>query len=174
MKTEREQVVVPADRPFDTQHLAEDRSENLFGRRPRRFNLLSRFRPELLRFKVGKTLNLVPDDVSVAQACKLSETPERRPGAILLIDRAGLLTGIFTDADLRRLVERDRNALDRPIRDVMTKNPGTLPDSALVRDAVNMVREFRRDEIPVVDAKGRPIGLLDVQDLIAQRLIRSE
>jgi arabinose-5-phosphate isomerase len=130
---------------------------------------------ELLRFKVGKTLNLVPDDVSVAEACRLSETTERRPGAMLLVNKkTGLLTGLFTDADLRRLVERDREALDRPVRDVMTKNPGTLAETSLVRDAVNMVREFRRDEIPVVDAAGKPIGLLDVQDLIAQRLIRSE
>lgn len=130
---------------------------------------------EALRFVVGKTLNLVPDDVSVTEACKLSETAIRRPGAILLISRAsGVMTGIFTDADLRRLVEQDRSALDRPIRDVMTRNPGALPDTALVRDAVHMVREHRRDEIPVVDAQGRPVGLLDVQDLIAQRLIRSE
>ncbi len=130
---------------------------------------------ELLRFKVGKTLNLVPDDVSVAEACRLSETTERRPGAMLLVNKkTGLLTGLFTDADLRRLVERDREALDRPVRDVMTRNPGTLADTSLVRDAVNMVREHRRDEIPVVDAAGKPIGLLDVQDLIAQRLIRSE
>ncbi len=130
---------------------------------------------DLLRFKVGSTLNLVPDDSTVSRACELSETKVRRSGAMLLVDRkSGLLTGIFTDADLRRLIERDRDALDRPVRDVMTRNPGTLAETALVRDAVNMIREFRRDEIPVVDAKGRPIGLLDVQDLIAQRLIRSE
>lgn len=130
---------------------------------------------DLLRFRAGSTLNVVPDDLSVAQALKHSETGDRRSGAMLLVDRkSGLLTGLFTDGDLRRLIERDRGELDQPIRAVMTKNPGTLPDSALVRDAVNMVREFRRDEIPVVDAKGRPVGLLDVQDLIAQRLIRSE
>ncbi|MBY0312794.1 MAG: KpsF/GutQ family sugar-phosphate isomerase [Phycisphaerales bacterium] len=127
---------------------------------------------EALRFVVGSTLKTVPDDVSVAEACRLSETAERRPGAILLVDPRGVLTGLFTDGDLRRLVERDRTALDRPIRDVMTRNPGTLSDASLVRDAVAMVREHRRDEIPVVDAEGRPVGLLDVQDLIAQKLIR--
>lgn len=130
---------------------------------------------EALRFVVGSTLNVVPDDVSVAEACRLSETKIRRPGAMLLVDRSsGVLTGLFTDADLRRLIERDRGALDRPVSDVMTRRPGTLPDSALVRDAVQMVREHRRDEIPVVDDAGRPVGLLDVQDLIAQRLIRVE
>jgi arabinose-5-phosphate isomerase len=130
---------------------------------------------DALRFVIGSTLNAVPDDVSVAEACRLSETTIRRPGAMLLVNRStGVLTGLFTDADLRRLIERDRDALDKPVADVMTRNPGTLADTALVRDAVAMVREHRRDEIPVVDARGRPIGLLDVQDLIAQRLIRVE
>jgi len=43
---------------------------------------------------------------------------------------------------------------------------------ALVRDAVRMVRELRVDELPVVDAEGRPLGLLDVQDLIALKVVR--
>jgi arabinose-5-phosphate isomerase len=130
---------------------------------------------DALRFVAGTSLNLVPDDVSVAEACRLSETAVRRPGAVLLVDRAsGVLTGMFTDADLRRLIEKDRAALDRPVSAVMTRSPGTLPDTALVRDAVRMVREHRRDEIPVVDAAGRPVGLLDVQDLIAQRLVRGD
>lgn len=130
---------------------------------------------EALRFVVGSTLTLVPDDVPVAEALTLSETSVRRPGAVLLVDPAtGVLTGIFTDGDVRRLIERDRPALDRPIREVMTRNPATLARTALVREAVQMVRESRRDEIPVIDEAGRPVGLLDVQDLVALRLIRSE
>lgn len=132
---------------------------------------------DLVRFVAGKSLFTVPDDATVSDALKQSEPPAgtalRRPGAMLLVDRAsGKLTGLFTDGDLRRLVERDRAALDRPISDVMTRNPGTLPASALVRDAERMVRQFRRDEIPVVDDAGRPVGLLDVQDLVAMRLVK--
>jgi arabinose-5-phosphate isomerase len=54
----------------------------------------------------------------------------------------------------------------------MTRNPRTLAHTALVRDAVRMVREFRADEIPVVDGDHRPIGLLDVQDLVAMKLVK--
>ncbi|MFT3686194.1 MAG: SIS domain-containing protein [Phycisphaerales bacterium] len=134
---------------------------------------------DVVRFVAGKSLLTVADDVTVTEALKQSEPPAggvlRRAGAMLLVDRAsGRLTGLFTDGDLRRLVERDRGALDRPIRDVMTKNPGTLPASALVKDAVRMVRQFRRDEVPVVDEAGRPLGLLDVQDLVAMRLVKDE
>ncbi|HYE03649.1 MAG TPA: SIS domain-containing protein [Phycisphaerales bacterium] len=128
---------------------------------------------EALRFTVGKNLTPVPDDVSVAEALRLADTTTRRPGALLLVDRGtGVLSGIFTDADLRRLIQRRRDGdLDQPIDRLMTRDPSTLPESALVRDAVNMVREQRRDEIPVVDSAGRPVGLLDVQDLIAMRLV---
>lgn len=134
---------------------------------------------DVVRFVAGKSLITVHDDVTVTEALKQSEPPAgtllRRAGAMLLTDRAtGKLTGLFTDGDLRRLVEHDRAALDRPIRDVMTRNPGTLPASALVKDAERMVRQFRRDEIPVVDEAGRPLGLLDVQDLVAMRLVKDE
>lgn len=127
---------------------------------------------DVLRFRVGHNLVPVPDGATVAEALRAGETTQRRPGALLLVDAAtGVLTGIFTDADLRRLVLRDPAQLARPVRELMTRSPGALPDTALVRDAVHMVREHRRDEIPVVDAAGRPVGLLDVQDLVAMRVV---
>ena len=128
---------------------------------------------EVLRFTAGKNMPEIADSLSVRQALDIAATAGRRPGAILLTDRAtGKLTGIFTDGDLRRLILRDAAELERPIATVMTRTPRTLPDSALVRDAVKMFRECRQDEIPVVDATGKPVGILDVQDLIAMRLVR--
>ena len=53
----------------------------------------------------------------------------------------------------------------------MTRNPRSLLATALVRDAVQMVREFRFDEIPVIDAAGKPVGMLDVLDLVALKVI---
>jgi arabinose-5-phosphate isomerase len=53
----------------------------------------------------------------------------------------------------------------------MTARPSALPADALVRDAVQLVRERRLDEIPVVDADGRPLGLIDVQDLVAMKVV---
>ena len=54
----------------------------------------------------------------------------------------------------------------------MTRAPRALRHDALVRDAVRMIREQRQDEIPVIDGDGRPIGLLDVQDLVAMKLVQ--
>jgi arabinose-5-phosphate isomerase len=128
---------------------------------------------EVLRFTVGKNLPLIADTLSVREALHRAAAAGRRPGAILLTDAAsGKLTGIFTDGDLRRLILRDAAELDLAISKVMTRTPKSLPDSALVRDAVRMFRECRQDEIPVVDGEGRPVGILDVQDLIAMRLVR--
>jgi len=128
---------------------------------------------DVLRFEVGKNLPLIPDTASVREALQAAATVGRRPGAIVLVDAAsGRLSGIFTDADVRRLILRNPSELDHPIATVMTRSPRTLPAGSLVRDAVLLVRETRADEIPVVDDAGRPIGVLDVQDLFTMRLVR--
>ncbi|MCC5829055.1 MAG: KpsF/GutQ family sugar-phosphate isomerase [Phycisphaeraceae bacterium] len=137
----------------------------------------------VLRFKVGQNLPLVADELSVGQVLKraaeqggIGEGSARpRPvGAVLLIDTDGRLSGIFTDADLRRrLVELGPAVLDQPIAQVMTRQPRTLSNDATVRDAVQLVRETRLDELPVVDAQGKPVGLIDVQDLVALKVIEA-
>ena len=126
---------------------------------------------EVLRFRVGETLATVAEDCTVADALRPAATG-RRAGALVVVDAAGRLTGIFTDGDLRRRVhELGSGLLAKPIREVMTARPSALPAYALVRDAVQLVRERRLDEIPVVDADGRPLGLIDVQDLVAMKVV---
>lgn len=128
---------------------------------------------EILRFRTDNaTLLPVPDSISVADALKRGEAIARRPGAVVLVNAEGKLSGLFTDGDLRRLVLKNPAALAEPIARHMTRSPGRLRADQLVRDAVRMVREHRRDEIPVVDADDRPVGLLDVQDLVAMKLVR--
>ncbi|MCA9273760.1 MAG: KpsF/GutQ family sugar-phosphate isomerase [Phycisphaerales bacterium] len=129
---------------------------------------------DVVRFRAGENLPLIDDHLSVGDALKEAENHTgRRPGAMLLVEKAsGKLTGIFTDGDLRRLVLGKGGSLDTPIAEVMTKSPRTMRDDAIIRDALTLFREKRQDEIPVVDAQGRPAGLLDVQDLIALKLVR--
>lgn len=134
---------------------------------------------EAMRFvAVGEQANLPlisgGDTVeqAYAEATRVAETRGiRRAGALVIVDDAGQLAGIFTDGDLRRLVFEDRAALSRPIGEVMTKNPRTLRDTAQVRDAVRIMRERRIDELPVVDEAGKPVGLIDVQDLVALKVV---
>lgn len=127
---------------------------------------------EIMRFRVGTNLAVVSELVSVREA--IAPAGEvRRPGASVLVDAAGRLSGIFTDGDLRRVViSGGTAALDAPIRERMTRQPQRLTVDSLVSDAVRLVRERRLDEIPVVDHDGKPVGLIDVQDLIALRVVK--
>ena len=128
---------------------------------------------DVLRFRVGDNLPIVRDDTSVRDALA-SAGGARRAGAIVLVDQAGRMSGIFTDGDLRRLVNTSDDpatALDQPIDGCMTRSPRHLSHEDLVRDAVRLIRELRVDELPVVDAKGAPLGLIDVQDLIAMKVV---
>jgi arabinose-5-phosphate isomerase len=130
---------------------------------------------EAIRFRAGVNMPLVSPTVSVEEAYAQAERfapGGRRAGALLIVDDSGALAGIFTDGDLRRLFLKHGSAAWRdPIGKHMTRNPRRLTDAARVRDAVQMVREFRIDEVPIVDAGGRPLGLIDVQDLVALKVI---
>ncbi len=127
---------------------------------------------DVMRFRAGENLPLVPASGTVREALAHAEAEGRRAGAILLVTDAGALAGIMTDADVRRrLVSQGADVLDQPVEGIMTRDPKRLLATDLVRDAVQLVREVRLDEIPVVDDAGRPVGLIDVQDLIALRVV---
>jgi arabinose-5-phosphate isomerase len=96
----------------------------------------------------------------------------RRPGAVLLTDPAGRLSGIFTDADLRRLLAGDDPAvLDQPIEAVMTRDPRRIHAGELASSALATFTELRIDELPVVDADEKPVGIIDVQDMVQLKLL---
>jgi len=126
---------------------------------------------EVLRFRAGQTLPLIHVNQSVDDALRVEWPGGRRAGALLIVGDDGRLAGIFTDGDLRRLILTGTAFLQQPIGRFMTPNPRRLTDAALVRNAVQMVREFRIDEVPVVDADQRPLGMIDVQDLVALKVI---
>lgn len=127
---------------------------------------------DVLRFRAGVNLPLILETATVQQMLEQADRIPRRAGAVLIVDQHDRLTGIFTDADLRRRLLREGPAvLDRPVGELMTRSPRALPHTALVRDAVQMVRELRLDELPVVDGDHQPVGLIDVQDLLSLKVI---
>ena len=94
-------------------------------------------------------------------------TPGRRTGAIMLVDEEGRLAGIFTDSDLARLFERRRDReLDGPIREVMTRQPLVVPLGTMMAEAVALMARSKISELPVVDDEGRPVGLIDITDVV--------
>jgi arabinose-5-phosphate isomerase len=115
----------------------------------------------------GSDLRLASAQQTVRDVFAQVQRRGRRTGAVILVDTAGRLCGLFTDSDLARLFEQRRDsALDRSIAEVMTPNPLTVRQGSRVLDAVEVLRRHRISELPVVDGSGRPIGLLDITDVI--------
>jgi arabinose-5-phosphate isomerase len=92
-------------------------------------------------------------------------------GAASVVNKDKKLTGIFTDGDLRRNLERHRNLLKKKVKEVMTKKPVVVKDDDLASQALKILETRKIDEVPVVDKDYRPVGMLDIQDLIAAGII---
>lgn len=116
------------------------------------------------------------DERQVLEILHVMSTTPGRPGAVSLVDGGGRLTGFYTDGDFRRQMERALQSetvafLTCPIQQFMTRDPKTITSDRLVAEATRMLREAKIDQLPVVDAAGRPVGLLDVQDLLDVRVL---
>jgi arabinose-5-phosphate isomerase len=128
---------------------------------------------------LGRQLMLVEDVMRPLAECRIAgptdtvrevfarPLPARRTGAVMILDAAGTLAGIFTDSDLARLFERRHDAaLDAPIGSVMTSRPTTLSAGTRLRDAVAILESRRLSELPILGPDGRPVGLVDIVDLV--------
>ena len=96
---------------------------------------------------------------------------QARCGSACVLDKRGKFVGIFTDGDLRRHLESDANVLERRVSEVMTRTPITIPKDKLAAEALNIMKEKKIDELPVLDDRRRLVGLLDVQDLLRVGLV---
>jgi arabinose-5-phosphate isomerase len=114
--------------------------------------------------RVGDRNPVVREDTPVTEA--VAAITRARAGAVCVVDAAGRLAGIFTDGDLRRTMGRDARLLAGRIAEVMTRSPKTIGPDRLASEAVQILRAKKIDELPVVDEKGEPVGMLDVQDLL--------
>ena len=126
---------------------------------------------QAMTFKIGENLSALSDALTVRQILANDRNTGRRAGAIILVTASGQLSGIFTDGDLRRKLNSQPDLLDLPIAAVMTKNPKRIAADALASEAMAVMNQYRIDELPVVDEGGRPIGLIDVQDLMSLRIV---
>ncbi|GIW72067.1 MAG: hypothetical protein KatS3mg102_1609 [Planctomycetota bacterium] len=112
---------------------------------------------------------VLPADRTVKEA--LFAITEARAGAVSIVDAEGRLAGIFTDGDLRRHLAREPNVENLVLERVMTRNPRAIEVGRLASEAAFLMREHKIDELPVVDAARRPVGMIDIQDLLAVGLI---
>jgi arabinose-5-phosphate isomerase len=115
----------------------------------------------------GPALRLATVNETVRSVFAHSSRRGRRTGAVMLLDAAGRLAGLFTDSDLARLIERRSDyLLDQPIHEVMTRDPLRVNSGSRLADALEIMRRHRISELPVIGGDGRPLGLLDITDLL--------
>lgn len=119
--------------------------------------------------RTGKDNPVINEDKTVSEV--LFKITQARAGAASVVNSQGKLTGIFTDGDLRRHLGTDGDLLKRKIKEVMTKKPMVLKKDRLAAEALHLLEERKIDEVPVVDLAGRPVGLLDVQDILRAGII---
>ncbi|MGE5610689.1 MAG: KpsF/GutQ family sugar-phosphate isomerase [Bacillota bacterium] len=130
---------------------------------------------EAMTFRKGENLPVASDRLTVGQVLAETSRIKRRSGAVILVDGQDKLSGIFTDGDLRRLLtDRNGTALSRPISEVMKRNPKVINAECLASQVMALMKEYRIDEVPVVDDENRPVGLIDVQDLVVLKMFDVE
>jgi len=123
--------------------------------------------PKLLKaadvMRAGEHFPVV--DAAATADDAVNVTTKARGGACTVVDKQGKLVGIFTDGDFRRAYVGDSNPGPKPIASLMTRSPHSISADQLATEAVRMHKEFRINQIPVVDDNGHPIGVIDIQDL---------
>ena len=104
-----------------------------------------------------------PDELLKDVLVKITEA---KAGAAIVVDAKGRLKGIFTDGDLRRHIDSPANILEQKVGELMTKAPISINANQLASEALHILESKKIDELPVVDDKGRVVGMLDIQDII--------
>ncbi|ATC99843.1 KpsF/GutQ family sugar-phosphate isomerase [Pseudoalteromonas spongiae] len=112
----------------------------------------------------GEALPVVAENTTVKNA--LLEMTTKGLGMTAVVDNNGLLSGIFTDGDLRRILEQRIDIHATAISEVMTKQCTTANESMLAAEALNIMEQKKINGLLVVDQQQQPIGALNMQDLL--------
>ena len=109
-----------------------------------------------------------PADMVVREAAQLMKA--RRIGAIMVVEN-GVLGGIFTERDaLNRVVAESRDASTTTLAEVMTRNPQSISPDVSFNAALQLMHDGRFRHVPVVEANGRPLGMISVRDAMGPEL----
>jgi arabinose-5-phosphate isomerase len=108
---------------------------------------------------------------AASMADVLREMSSKRLGLTAVVAEDGTLAGIITDGDLRRAVQTHGDVLHFSARDVMTLTPKTVPAGALAESALALMEQHAITALFIVDADGRPTGVLHLHDLLRAAVV---
>jgi len=118
---------------------------------------------------VNSEMPIVSPDTPVADM--MVEMTGKRLGSVMVADSNGRLVGIFTDGDLRRLVQKEKNFLDRTTGEVMVADPKTVNPDAILDKALAIMEKYSITSLPVVDENHRPTGIVHLHDILKSKLV---
>lgn len=112
----------------------------------------------------GEQIPLVKEETSLKDV--IIEITSKRLGAAGVVDEEGILTGIITDGDLRRLLEKTMEIKNLKALDIMTKNPKIMKAKYLASFALQQMESFKITTLFIVDDENKPEGIIHLHDLI--------
>jgi arabinose-5-phosphate isomerase len=112
----------------------------------------------------GEGVPVVREQVPLSEA--IMEMTSKRLGATCIVDGTGVLKGIITDGDLRRLLQRTKDISNVSAAEAMTRNPKTIGKELLAATALEDMESYKITQLVVVDEKNHPIGMLHLHDLV--------
>lgn len=148
-------------RGFKARDFAKHHPSGSIGR-----SLLLRVK-EIMR--AGPRNPVAPEGASVKEALLIMT--RAKAGSVSVVNARGRLAGVFTDGDLRRRMAADEQILNRPLREVMTRNPVRVREDQLAAEALRIFHQRNIDDLIVTNDKGEPVGLVDSQDLPKLKLM---
>ena len=112
----------------------------------------------------GEKIPAVSVDASIKDV--ILEITSKRLGTTCVIDELGILKGIITDGDLRRLLERTLEIKNLKASDILTKNPKVMRQEYLASLALQQMENYKITTLIIVDDSHKPIGIVHLHDLI--------
>ncbi len=109
---------------------------------------------------------VVHEDTLLLDVLNIMTETAGKPGAVSVVDKEKKLVGFFTDGDLRRHLMNGMSVLRCAIKEVMTRSPKVIHAHCLVAEAYKILKDYKIDQVPVVNDSQVPIGIIDVQDLL--------
>lgn len=119
--------------------------------------------------RTGEQVPRVPPDARFSEA--LVEMSRKGMGMTAIVDTGGRVLGVFTDGDLRRLLERGTDVRNLTIGEVMHAGPHTIRGDVLAAEAAALMEERSITRLLVADDEGRLVGALNSQDLMTAKVI---
>lgn len=114
----------------------------------------------------GKDCPTVIDTATLGECYEAMINAPKRSGAASIVDSTHKLVGIVTQGDFFRMFKSPDRTMDCPVKDVMTTTPKCIKHDDRVTSAMQLMKQYAIDELPVIDADHKLVGLIDIQDLI--------